>query len=65
MHAQLSIGKNMLCGSERVQPTSTELKKVLKMCWLNLHKRGLTFQKSLYTLCVNSVEARSGVQFII
>lgn len=36
MHAQLSIDENMLCGSERVQPTSTELKKVLKMCWLNL-----------------------------
>lgn len=29
MHAQLSIDKTMLCGSERVQPTSTELKK----CW--------------------------------
>lgn len=48
---------------------STELKKVLKNVQIKsfkfLHKRGLTFQKSLYTLCVNSVEARSGVQFII
>lgn len=36
MHAQLSIDKNMLCGSEREQPKSTRTKEVLKMCWLNL-----------------------------
>lgn len=69
MHAQLSIDKNMLCGSEREQPKSTRTKEsvenVLIKSFKFLHKRGLTFQKSLYTLCVNSVEARSGVQFII
>lgn len=71
MHAQLSIDKNMLCGSERVQPiryvyrTKESVENVLIKSFKFLHKRGLTFQKSLYTLCVNSVEARSGVQFII
>lgn len=48
-----------------VYRTKESVENVLIKSFKFLHKRGLTFQKSLYTLCVNSVEARSGVQFII
>lgn len=51
--------------NSRVYRTKESVENVLIKSFKFLHKRVLTFQKSLYTLCVNSVEARSGVQFKI
>lgn len=66
MQAQLSIDKKyamwVRARTTYVYRTKESVENVLIKSFKFLHKRGLTFQKSL---CVNSVEARSGVQFII